>query len=86
MPAAIYIKHALLERNITQKELAKKLNTSSSNLSKMLINDNINYNKVEEIANLLDYDIIWQKKEITKEIQQINNSGIMNIGIQNNQK
>ena len=86
MPAAKYIKYALFERNMQQKELAEKLNTSSSNLSKMLKNNNISYNKVEEIANLLDYDIVWQKKEITREIQQVNNSGIMNIGIQNNQK
>lgn len=76
----------MIERDINQKELAEKLNITNQAISKMLKTDNMLYNRVEEIASLLDYDIIWQKKEITREIQQINNSGYMNIGIQNNQK
>ena len=63
MPAGKNIKHAMIERGIKQKELAEKLGVTTASLSKMLSNDKIGYNKAEEIANILNYEIIWKKKE-----------------------
>ncbi len=86
MPAGKYIKIALIESGIQQKELAEKLGVTNGNISKMLKNDKIGYNKVEEIADILGYEIIWRKKENNNQSQTVNNSGYMEIGIQNNPK
>ena len=94
MSAGINIKHALIERQIKQKELAEMLGTSCGNISKMLNNDKIGYNKAEEIAEILGYEIIWRKKEEyhNNVNQTVNNNGTISntgngfVGIQNNIK
>ena len=87
MPAGKKIKQALLERGMKQKELAEKLNISPITLSNTIRNDKINYNRVEEIAEILGYEIVWRDKKKEEQSQQnINNNGIMGIGIQNNNK
>ena len=95
MSAGQNIKHALIEKNMQQKELAKKLNVTGASLSQMLNKDNMRYNKAEEIAKILGYKIVWIKDEdcqtnvnqtINNNNGNINNSGFMGIGIQNNIK
>lgn len=75
MSAAKHIKHALVERDMKQKDLAKLLNVTTATVSKMIKTDNIGYNKAEEIAEILGYEIIWQKLENKKETisQNVNN-------------
>lgn len=63
MPASKYIKIALIENNMQQKELAEKLGTSTANISQILKKDNIGYNKAEQIADILGYDIVWVKRK-----------------------
>ncbi|MFR4747387.1 MAG: helix-turn-helix domain-containing protein [Clostridium sp.] len=63
MGASKQIKIALIETKTPQKELAEKLNITSATISKMLKNDNIHYNRAEEIADILGYDIIWKKRK-----------------------
>lgn len=63
MGAGKQIKIALIETNTTQKELAERLNVTNATISKMLKNDNMHYNKAKEIADILGYDIIWQKRK-----------------------
>lgn len=48
------IKIVLLKRKMTVTELAKKLNTSSQNLSNKLRQDNFRENELKEIAEALD--------------------------------
>ena len=85
MPASKYIKIAMLENHMQQKELAERLGVSSASMSQMLRNDKMNYNRVEEIADILGYDIVWQKRQDnTSMSQQVNNNCVMQIGIQNN--
>lgn len=48
------IKIVLLKRKMTVTELAKKLDTSSQNLSNKLRQDNFRENELKEIAEALD--------------------------------
>ena len=48
------IKIVLLKRKMTVTELAKKINTSSQNLSNKLRQDNFRENELKEIAEALD--------------------------------
>ena len=50
------IKSLCLERGITQKELAEKLNTPQSNLSKKYLKDDWRESDLIEIANVLNSD------------------------------
>lgn len=83
MPASKHIKIAMVENDIKQKDLAEMLEITAASLSKMLKNDNIGYNKAEEIANVLGYDIVWKKRDNAPANQVVNNKGNMEIGIQN---
>lgn len=74
MSAAKHIKHALIERDMKQKDLAELLNVTTATISKMIKNDNIGYNKAEEIAEILGYEIVWEKSENKNTISQnVNN-------------
>lgn len=86
MPAAKQIKIALIENDMQQKDLANILQVSTAAICKMLKNDNIGYNKVEEIADILGYEIVWKKKaENIQQTQNVNNnSGFIGSITQNN--
>lgn len=86
MSAAKHIKHALVERDLKQKDLAKMLNVTTATVSKMIKNDNMGYNKAEEIAEILGYEIIWKKIENRDVISQnVNNqNGFIGNITQNN--
>lgn len=86
MSAKNYVKIALAEQNIMLKELAEKANTNPANLSRKLNKDTIRYAEVEQIAEILGYEIIWRKKQEDATQQQITNNGFIGIGIQNNNK
>lgn len=87
MPAGKYIRIALAENGMSQKELAERLGITSAAMSNTIKNDKINYNRVEEIADILGYDIVWQKRQDSPSTsQQVNNNCFMQIGIQNNQR
>ena len=47
---------------MTMTELAHRINTSVNNLSNKLRNKTIPFDKVEEIADLLGYDIEFKKR------------------------
>lgn len=57
------IRKAMLEKGVKMKELAELLNTSSPNIIQKLSRNSIRYHEVEEIADLLGYDIIWKKRD-----------------------
>lgn len=63
MGAREKVKAILAIENITMTELAKKIGTSVNNLSNKLRNRTIPFDKVEEITDLLGYDIIFQKRQ-----------------------
>lgn len=67
MRAETIIKHILIEENIKMKDLAKMMNTSPQNLSQRIKRDSFKYEELEEIAELLGYEIRWVKKEDTNE-------------------
>jgi len=50
------IKIALIKRGMTRKELAKRINSSPSNLSNKMRRDNFTEGELREIANVLDCD------------------------------
>lgn len=70
MGMALKIKTILLERNMTLKELAEKINTSGSNLSNKLSRDNLSEKDLREIADALncDYDGIFTFRDTGKKI------------------
>lgn len=86
MAAAKQIKIALIENDMQQKDLANILQVSTAAVCKMLKNDNIGYNKVEQIADILGYEIVWKKKaENIQQTQNVNNnSGFIGSITQNN--
>lgn len=65
------IKIALLERNITLTDLYNQLKEkyhkeySLQNLSSKINRNTLKYSEVQEIADILQYDIVWKdnKKE-----------------------
>ena len=62
MGAREKIKAILAIENMTMTELAHRINTSVNNLSNKLRNKTIPFDKVEEIADLLGYDIEFRKR------------------------
>lgn len=60
------IKIALIQRNMTLTELYNKLKSkynkdySLQNLSSKINRNTLKYIEVQEIADILQYDIIWQ--------------------------
>lgn len=56
MGMAIKIRTLLLEKKVTIKELAQRLNTTGSNLSGKLSRDNFSEKELREIAEALDCD------------------------------
>ena len=66
MTAKEQIKIALIQRNMTLTELHKQLiekynkDYSLQNLSSKINRNTLKYTEVQEIADILQYDIIWQ--------------------------
>lgn len=56
MGMALKIRIILLERDMTLKELAKRIGTSSTNLSNKLTCDNFSEKELHEIADALNCD------------------------------
>ena len=60
------IQIALIERNMTLTDLYKQLKEkynkeySLQNLSSKINRNTLKYNEVQEIANILNYNIVWQ--------------------------
>lgn len=63
MGAREKIKSILAVENMTMTLLATKINTSVNNLSNKLRNRTITYDLVEEIADILGYDIEFKKRK-----------------------
>lgn len=63
------IKIALVERNMTLTELYKQLKEkynkdySLQNLSSKINRNSLKYSEVQEIAEILNYDIIWKDNQ-----------------------
>lgn len=64
------IKHLLIERDMTIKELAEKLNTSGNNISNKLRRDNFSEKEIKKIAEALncDYDISFIMRDTGEKI------------------
>ncbi|MCT4597865.1 MAG: LLM class flavin-dependent oxidoreductase [Vallitalea sp.] len=45
------------------KDISKKLNITSQNLTNKLTRETITYRDVKKIADILGYDIIWKKRQ-----------------------
>ena len=67
------IKIALVERDMTltdvYKQLKEKYNKEYSlqNLSSKINRNTLKYSEVQEIAEILQYNIVWNKKEVEKD-------------------
>ena len=57
MSASKTIKKIMLDKNISVKELAEKLNMKPQVLSNKLYRDTFTYNDYVKIANILDCDV-----------------------------
>lgn len=70
MGMALKIKTILLERGMTIKELAGKINISGNNLSNKLSRDNFSEKELHDIANALgcEYDGIFTFRDTGKKI------------------
>lgn len=62
MKAEYIIKGILKEKHLKMKDLAKMMNTSPQNLTQRIKRDSFKYEELEEIAELLEYEIKWVKK------------------------
>lgn len=63
MGAREKVKAILAVENVTMTAIAEKINTSVNNLSNKLRNKTITYDSVEEIADILGYDIEFVKRK-----------------------
>ncbi|MFA8998028.1 hypothetical protein ACEI87_10155 [Clostridioides difficile] len=63
------IKSVIVKENLTIKDVNNALNELNNtrftyeNFRKKLANGKIKYNEALEIASILGYEIVWQKKE-----------------------
>lgn len=64
MGAREKVKAILAVENMTMTALAEKINTSVNNLSNKLRNRTITYELVEQIADILGYDIEFKKRNL----------------------
>lgn len=63
MGARETIKAILATENIKLTQIAEKLGTSVQNLSNKLRNKNIKYSEIEAIAEILNYEIKFEKRK-----------------------
>lgn len=56
------IKIVLVKRNMTAKQLAEALNTSSANIYQKFKRDNFSENELKEIGNILNCDFVGSFK------------------------
>lgn len=57
MGASTVIKHIMLEKKITVKELAAKLGISAQSMSNKFYRDSFSYDEVVSIADMLNCDV-----------------------------
>ena len=64
------IKHIMIEKDISTKEVAERIGTSSSNISNKLRRDNFSEKEIREIAEALecDFDVIFTIRDTGKTI------------------
>lgn len=63
MNAEKQLKLILLEEKKKLKEIADMLNISQPNLSQKIKRSSFKYDEMLQIAEKLNYEIIWKKKE-----------------------
>lgn len=66
MNAEKQLKLILLEEKKKLKEIADMLNISQPNLSQKIKRSSFKYDEMLQIAEKLNYEIIWKKKEEKK--------------------
>lgn len=54
---SLKIKHAMLDNNLNNTELAQKLNTTRQNIGRILSSDDFKISTLESIANALNCDL-----------------------------
>ena len=66
MSANIKIKQVLLEKNMTVTQLAEKMGITQQALSQKLYRNKFSYNEYEQIADLLDCDVVTVMRDTKK--------------------
>jgi len=67
MGAGKIIKQLLLERNITVKEMASRLDIAPQSMSTKLYRDSFSYDEVVKIADILNCDVKVITRDTNKE-------------------
>ena len=67
MSASKKIKQILIERNMSVKELADKLEMTPQNLSNKFFRDTFSYKEYEKIANILNCEVKTVMRDTGKE-------------------
>lgn len=57
-----FIKAKLAEQGLNVSKLAEKLETSQQNISQRIKKATLDYIEITKIADLLGYDIVWEKR------------------------
>ena len=66
MSANIKIKQVLLEKNMTVTQLAEKMGITQQALSQKLYRNKFSYNEYEQIADLLNCDVVTVMRDTKK--------------------
>ena len=67
MGAATVIKHIMLEKKVSNKELASKLGISAQAVSNKFYRDSFSYSEVVSIADMLNCDVKIVTRDTGKE-------------------
>lgn len=62
-------KKFLIDNNISQREIAKKMEISPQGLSNLLNKKNLSFNDIKKILDVIDYDLYFEfkdKQDLTK--------------------
>ena len=62
-------KKFLIDNNISQREIAKKMEISPQGLSNLLNKKNLSFNDIAKLLNVIDYDLHFEfkdKQDLTK--------------------
>lgn len=62
-------KKFLIDNNISQREIAKKMEISPQGLSNLLNKKNLSFNDIKKILDVIDYDLHFEfkdKQDLTK--------------------
>lgn len=56
-------KKFLIDNNISQREIAKKMEISPQGLSNLLNKKNLSFNDIKKILDVIDYDLYFEFKD-----------------------